>query len=70
MQFLTKKNELKFTNIVPDKEPCPDPLIGLEEDFKSILPKVSSYKTIGKKLILMNNKDTLMVFYEKDISKK
>lgn len=70
LQFSSEKNDLKFTGIIPGKEPCPDPLISLEEDFKNLLPKVTSFKTVGKQLVLMNSRDTLMVFYEKEISKK
>lgn len=69
LNYSIKKQELKFTTINTGTDVCPDPLIGLEEDFKSLLPLVSSYKCIGKDLILFRNTDTLMVFYEKEFSK-
>lgn len=70
LKYSTQKQQLKFTSLTLGSDPCPDPLISLEEDLKSILPKVSSYKCFGKDLILMGDKDTLLVFYEKEISKK
>ncbi|MGZ4042704.1 MAG: META domain-containing protein [Bacteroidia bacterium] len=70
LKFSANKNNFNFTSVTPGKDPCPDPLIGLEEDLKSILPKISSYKCIGKDLVFMNKNDTLLVFYEKEISKK
>jgi hypothetical protein len=70
LKYSVNKHDFKFTSIEPAGEPCPDLLISLEEDFKSILPKVTYYSCSGKDLVFMNNKDTLMIFYEKDISKK
>ena len=64
LKYAIKDNNLKFTSINPAKDPCPDALIGLEEDFKENLPKVSSYQVKDRQLILMNKKDTLMIFYE------
>lgn len=70
MKYLVKKDQLNFTSIVPDKDACPDPLIGLEQDLKSLLPKVTSYKCVDKQLVFFNKSDTLMVFSEKEIGKK
>jgi heat shock protein HslJ len=70
LKYELKDHTLKFTSIVPDKDPCPDPLVGLENDFKENLPKVSAYAIQGKKLILLDKKDTLMIFYEMNPNQK
>jgi heat shock protein HslJ len=64
MKYIMKDHDLKFTSIVPAKDPCPDALVGLESDFKENLPKVSNYLIKNKQLILLNKKDTLIVFNE------
>lgn len=64
LKYILKGNQLKFTTITPSAEPCPDPLVGLESDFKENLPKVTSYVLKGKNLILFGGKDTLIVFHE------
>jgi heat shock protein HslJ len=64
MKYDIKDHNLKFTSIVPAKDPCPDALVKLESDFKENLPRVSNYLIKDKQLILLNKKDTLMVFYE------
>ncbi len=64
LQYVLKDHSLKFTSIVPDKQPCPDPLVGLEDNFKENLPKVSDIIITAKQIILLEKKDTLMVFYE------
>lgn len=69
LNYSIKKQELIFKTINPGTDVCPDPLINLEEDFKSLLSQVSSYKCIGKDLIFFRNTDTLMMFYEREFSK-
>jgi len=64
LKYSVTNQNLKFTSIIPDKSPCPDPLVGLENDFKENLPKVSSFVVKGKNLILLDKKDTLMIFRE------
>jgi heat shock protein HslJ len=64
MKYVMKDHNLKFTSIIPAKDPCPDALVGLESDFKENLPRVSNYLVKDKQLILLDKKDTLMVFYE------
>ena len=64
LKYALKGNNFKFTSINPGKDPCPDRTIGLEEDFKENLPKVSNYLLNNRQLILLNKKDTLMIFYE------
>lgn len=64
LNYMLKNQELKFTTITPGTEPCPDNLLKLENDFKSNLPKVTSYKFKGKDLIFFGGKDTLMIFHE------
>ncbi len=70
LKYALKDQTIKFTTITPDKQPCPDPLVGLENDFKENLPKVESYIIIGKNLIFMNKKDTLMIFHELNLNQK
>lgn len=70
LKYSVNKEDIKFTSAPPEQEPCPETTAALEKDLRSILPKVTHYKCMGKDLILMNNKDTLAIFYEKDISKK
>jgi heat shock protein HslJ len=69
LKYSMKGNALSFTSVTPDKEPCPDPMLGLEEDFKMNFPKVTNYVFKGKDLVLMDKKDTLMIFYEKPMPK-
>ncbi len=64
LKYILKDGTFKFTSIVPDKDPCPDPMVGLENDFKENLPKISGFIVQGKQLVFLNKKDTLMVFYE------
>ncbi len=70
LTYSMNKQAIKFSTVKAEGDPCPDILLGIEEDLKSILPKISYYKCNGRDLVFMNNKDTLMVFYEKEISKK
>ena len=70
LKFASKDQTFKFTSIVPDKEPCSDRYVGIESDFKENLPKVSNFIILGKQLILLDKKDTLMVFYEANPVKK
>lgn len=62
--FKSKKSTFNFIEIKPDKLPCPDNLVGLEEDLKENLNKVNSVKVIKKQLIFLNNSDTLLIFNE------
>jgi len=64
LKYSLKENVIKFTSIIPAKDPCPDPLVGLENDFKENLPKITAYVFKGKQLIFLSKKDTVMVFYE------
>ena len=66
LKYTSKDSELKFTVTLPAKDPCPDHLIGLEQDMKENIPKVDNYSMSGKKLYMFNKKDTLMVFTEGD----
>jgi heat shock protein HslJ len=70
LKYTLKEQNIKFTSITPDKDPCPDPLVGLENDFKENLPKVESFAVKGKNLIFMNKKDTLMIFHELNLNQK
>lgn len=62
--FKSKKSTFNFIEIKPDKLPCPDNLVGLEEDLKENLNKVNSIKVVKKQLIFFNNTDTLLIFNE------
>jgi heat shock protein HslJ len=64
LNFTMKDQAIKFTNIVPAKEPCPDPLIGIEEDLKTNLPKINAYSVMGKQITFMKDKETLIIFTE------
>ncbi len=70
LKYQVKDEALKFTSIIPAKDPCPDPLVGLENDFKENLPKVSNFVIQEKKIIFFDKKDTLMIFYEAAPHKK
>jgi heat shock protein HslJ len=70
LKYSQDKNGFKFNSIGSGVDPCPEATLGLEENLKSILPKITYYSCKGKDLVFMNNKDTLMIFYEKDITKK
>jgi len=65
LQFSQKGTAFGFTITGQPKDPCPDMLLGIEEDLKNNLPKVNSYQIKGKDLIFFSNKDTLFVFHEK-----
>jgi heat shock protein HslJ len=64
LKYKTKKNKLKFSKIIPIGLTCPDHLLGLEEDLKQNLPKVTTFKIINKQLVFFNNTDTLLIFNE------
>jgi heat shock protein HslJ len=65
LKYDLKGTVLSFTSIEPDKEACPESMTVLEESFKTNFPKVTAYQLKGKDLYLMHNKDTLMVFSER-----
>ena len=64
LKYKAKKNTLKFIFLTPNKQPCPDHLLGIEEDLKQNLPKVNTYKIINTHLYFFNNTDTLLIFNE------
>ena len=64
LKYKAKKNTLKFISLTPNKQPCPDHLLGIEEDLKQNLPKVNAYKIINTHLYFFNNTDTLLIFNE------
>ena len=70
LKYVLNAPSFKFSSIVPDKEPCPDRLIGLESDLKENLPKITDIIFSGKQLIFLNKKDTLVVFYENNSRSK
>jgi len=67
LKFVIKDQTIKFTTITPAKEPCPDHLLGIEEDIKENLPKVNAFTIRGNQLIFMKNKETLIVFTESSL---
>ena len=67
LKLVIKDQTIKFTTITPAKEPCPDHLLGIEEDIKENLPKVNAFTIRGNQLIFMKNKETLIVFTESSL---
>ena len=63
LNYTLKKNSLKFTSVLPDSFPCPDNLIGLQEDLKENFSKINTYLIKGDKIYFFNAKDTLLVFH-------
>ncbi|MDX2173460.1 MAG: hypothetical protein SFY56_10080 [Bacteroidota bacterium] len=63
-KYKSSKRLFNFLDIIPGNLPCPDNLIGLEEDLKENLKKVNSIKVIKKQLIFFTNTDTLLIFNE------
>ncbi len=65
LKYKNKKTAFTFTFINATKQPpCPDHLLGIEEDLKQNLPKINTYKLINKQLIFFNTTDTLLIFNE------
>lgn len=66
LTYQSNKKQFKLTSIIPDKQPCPDHLVGLESDLKENFPKVNRLKVINKQIIFFNDKDTLLIFDEQE----
>ena len=64
LKISIKDQNIKFTTLVPAKTPCPDHLLGIEEDIKENLPKVNNYTVKGNQLVFMKDKETLIIFTE------
>lgn len=64
LKYSAKKNKFKFSYVAPGSIPCPDHLLGLEQDLKENFLKVNSYIIQNNKIYFFNKKDTLIVFYE------
>lgn len=70
LKYNLDKSGFRFTSVGPATEPCPEANIELEQSLNNSFSKVTSCTSKGKNLVFMNHKDTLMIFYEKDISKQ
>ncbi|MBA3680404.1 MAG: META domain-containing protein [Bacteroidetes bacterium] len=64
LKYCLKRNKFKFSSVIPAAAACPDHLVGIESDLKENLPKANRCKSIDKRLIFFNKKDTLLIFYE------
>ncbi len=64
LKYSAKKQKFKFTKVTPGDVPCPDHLIGIEEDLKENFPKITCYFLKENKIYFLNKKDTLLIFYE------
>ncbi len=64
LRYCSKRNKFRFTSVIPAAAACPDHLVGIESDLKENLPKVDRCIQSNKRLIFLNKKDTLLIFYE------
>lgn len=64
LKYNAKKTKFKFTKITPGDVPCPDHLLGIEEDLKENFPKITCYFLKENKIYFLNKKDTVLIFYE------
>jgi heat shock protein HslJ len=61
----TKKNQIKFSNVITTKMFCENKM-DLEKSFVKSLSKIYTYTINGQKLILSNSKSEKMIFVAQD----